>query len=632
LLKSSVGYTEFVLSTYTLKVTQAGKKENVIRAIAPGFVANTYYTVALVGLTAAFNGTSTPIDVLVATDKNTAPETSQMAIVRFIHAVAGGAPNVDVYFNNLKTPLFANVPYTHVVEGTPVMAGIYSVIIYQAGTNTKLASVDELKIAGGQDITVVAMGTPASIVIKSETVNHFNYFQLRFVHSSFSVGVVSVLLEGQTIWTDVNPGQIEGPKEFVSANHKNLTVVHSGVAVASRNQQFADGKETTIILVGLNEVNSSTPLELLAKEESAAVSGSLTAALVRIVHTSPTTPPIELKFNESAQFTNVEYKQITDYKEINAGNYTLNIFTASINHTIYEHPVELLGGYTYTLYVEDSAAGLQVQQGIDYVPPMNGYIRFFHTSTNTAPVDLVVDWIMNNAYRNIAFEGASGYQAYLSGDHDLRVLPTDQKQPVLTEQKMTLATGTWNSVLFLGLSEFENHTSTLETMVIPDQSQLPAEGTILMRFISASPNAPVLAIRANGVEIFNNVSYKAHTEYHTLASDHYKLELFGTGVADALLTGDFDFRVSSGESAIYTVIAEGLYGQPSFKVLAFRDHGAAPPGEPSEIPKKKGLAAWAVGLIVAAVILVVIAIAAGGFILYRRRQRAGYSEISTHDA
>jgi hypothetical protein len=441
---------------------------------------------------------------------------------------------------------------------------------------------------------------------------------------------VSVLLEGQAVWSDIEFGKITGWSEFVSANHKNLTVVLNGVAIASRDQPFAASKGTTIILVGLNEVNSSS-IQLLAKEESASVAGSSAVALVRIIHTSPNTPPIEIKLNETAQFTNVEYKQITDYKEINAGNYTLSIFTAAINHTIYEHPMQLIGGYTYTLYVEGLASSLQVQQGIDYVPPMNGYVRFFHTSANTASVDLVVDWVMNNAYRNIGFMGASSYQPYLAGEHDLRVLPTDQKTPVLSEQKMTLATGSWNSVLFLGLSAAENQTSTLETMVIPDASQLPADGDVLIRFISASPNAPALDLRANGVGIFSNVTYKTHTEYHTMDAKVYKIELFQTGHSDVLMGSDFDFQVSSG-SAIYTLIAEGIYGEPSFKILAFRDHGAAPPGEPSVPPTKKGLPAWAIGLIVAAVIVAVIAIAAGGFILYRRKRRAGYSEISTHDA
>jgi len=626
---ASSAYTEFVLSAYTVKITHVGKPDEVLIATKPAFAAATYYTVAVVGQISV--NTSTPLAVLVATDNNQAPATSQKAIVRFIHAVAGGAPNVDVFFNDLQTPLFADAHYKQVVDGASIAAGTYSILIFEAKTNNRLASIDGYKIMGGQDLTVVAMGTPGHIAIKPEIVNHFTYFSLRFIHTSPDAGAVSVLLEGQTIWTDISAGTITQWAEFISANHKNLTVVHNGVAVATRNQPFSDNKATSIILVGLVAQNN-TPIELLAKEETVSVPASGVAALVRIIHASPDTPPVEIKFNESTQFNTVEYKQITDYKEINSGNYTLNIFTPSVNHSLYDHPVELLGGFTYTLYIEGYVASVTVSQGIDYVPPSNGYFRFFHASPNTAAVDLVVDWVMNSAYRNVAFMGASTYQPYLSGEHEVRVLPTDQKAPVLAESKVALGVHTYNSIVFLGLSAAENQTSTLDTLIVPDTNQLPADGDILIRFIQASPNAPAaLDLRANGVSIFGNVTFKDYTEYHTMKANKYKIELFETGHADVLLGSEFDFQVSSG-SAIYTLIAEGIYGTESFKILAFRDHGAAPPGQHSSEAPKKGLPAWAVGLIVAAVVVAVIAIAAGGFILWRRKRRAGYSEISTHDA
>jgi len=333
--------------------------------------------------------------------------------------------------------------------------------------------------------------------------------------------------------------------------------------------------------------------------------------------------------NDTVQFTGVQYKQISLYKEIPSGVYNLAVFTASVNHSLILQSVTFTGGYVYTIYLEGPINELRVDQSVDFVPPSTGFIRFFHASPNTAPVDLLVDGSAD--YRGVSFQSASAYNSYLEGSHDIRVVPTDQRVPTLVSDKVTIAQDTWSSVLLIGLqNKTENETSSLEAWVIADQHTLPAGGDILIRFIHASPNAPALDIRASGVSLFSGVTFKNLTTYRVLDANIYDIELYETGKPSLLLTSKFDLRVSSG-SAIYTLVAEGIYGK-DLKVLSFLDNGPTPPSAGSSTTKQPGgLSAVSIGLIVAGVVVAVIALAAGGFVFWRRRQRAGYSEIATSE-
>jgi len=242
-------------------------------------------------------------------------------------------------------------------------------------------------------------------------------------------------------------------------------------------------------------------------------------------------------------------------------------------------------------------------------------------------VDLLVDGSAD--FRNVAFESASDYNPYTEGPHDLRVVPTDQRVPTLATGKIAVTKDTWSSVLFIGLQN-KTDNATWEAWVLQDEHTLPAAGDILIRFIHASPNAPPLDIRTNGITVFTGVTYKNFTTYRLMHGNTYNVELYETGKTDVLLASKFDLSVPADQAAIYTLVAEGLYGK-DLKVVAFLDNGTRPPKPEGSSSKPHGLSGVAIGLIVAGVVVAVIAFAAGGYVIWRRKRRAGYSEIATNE-
>jgi len=617
--QASVGYSELVLSNFTLKVTPAGNKNTVLLSVYPGFVANAFYTVTLFGLT----GPNATLSSLVVKDANAAPADSHTARLRFLHAVVG-APNVDVLFNDKI--VFENVAYGQLFDYQNVGAAVYRIDLYETNTNNHLQALNDYQIIGGQETTIVAMGTPGHIAIMPYNYYQYTYFQLRFIHTSPDAGTVSVLLEGETIWNDISFGTITTFKEFTS-NKKHLAITSNGDPIISRDEAFTVGAGSSVIFIGTKHPNTSAPLDLIINVEKPTVPTSNAVASLRVIHTSPDSPAFDIKLNNTVQFTGVHYKQITDYKEIASGIYTLD---ATFNHSLAATQITLTGGFAYTVFIEGVLGNLTLDHTTDYVPPSTGYLRFFHASPETNPVDLLVNGSAD--YRNVAFETASAYMPYREGNHDLRIVPTDQRVPTLASGQVNIVKDTWSSVLLIGLqNKTENTTSTLETLVLDDAHELPAAGDILIRFVHASPNAPPLDIRANGVSVFSGVTYKNFTTYHTMNGNTYNVELFETGKTDLLLASKFDLSVPEKESAIYTLVAEGLYGK-DLKVLAFLDNGNAPPKPPGhKSSSKSALSGVAIGLIVAGVVIVVIAAAAGGYVIWRRKRRAGYSEIATHE-
>jgi hypothetical protein len=73
---------------------------------------------------------------------------------------------------------------------------------------------------------------------------------------------------------------------------------------------------------------------------------------VRFVNASPSTTGLNLTANGTIAFTDVKYKSITEYKELTAGNYNLNVVAANAPTTVLagQKNFTVLDGKLYTMY------------------------------------------------------------------------------------------------------------------------------------------------------------------------------------------------------------------------------------------------------------------------------------------
>jgi len=337
-----------------------------------------------------------------------------------------------------------------------------------------------------------------------------------------------------------------------------------------------------------------------------------------------------VKLNGTTIFGAVAYKTITNYQQITSGTYMLDIMTPASNNTLLHETVTFAGGFAYSIFIEGYVAALKTMVEEDYVPPSVGQLRFLHASSNTPASDFLANGTA--IFRNVQFESGTVYQTLGEGLTVVRVVSTNDVFTTFVTESIHVTLNVDQTVVLVGnLNTTHNQTSTLTNLVIVDDNTLPAVGDVKIRFIHASPNAPALEIRANGVSLFSGVSFKNYTTYRTLDADIYNVDIYVGGEAAAVLSSRLDLRVSSG-SAVYTLVAEGVYGQ-SMKIISFLDNGQTPPHDASSTNPAQGggLSPVAIGLIVAGVILFVIAVGAGGFLYYRRRKLVGYSEIPTKE-
>ncbi|MBD1372557.1 DUF4397 domain-containing protein [Hazenella sp. IB182357] len=79
----------------------------------------------------------------------------RMAKVRFIH-LASGFPAVDIQ-TGTGTPIFKNIVYEDASNYRSLQPDLYDLVVYQAGTNEKIASFPRVRLDSEQVITIVAL-------------------------------------------------------------------------------------------------------------------------------------------------------------------------------------------------------------------------------------------------------------------------------------------------------------------------------------------------------------------------------------------------------------------------------------------------------------------------------------------
>jgi len=445
--------------------------------------------------------------------------------------------------------------------------------------------------------------------------------------------MINVMIDGTNPFPPLQFGNISSFMEFPSMGMTQVAVIANGNPVLQRDIMFQINKDSTLLIVGLQGANGTEALDALVLVDTYTIPTTFTKSGLRFIHVSPGTPPMDIRANGTLLFSAIAYKTATAYSEITSGTYHVEVNSAGTNQTIFNTWITVDGGSVYSLFAEGVLPNIVAKITQDYFPPPDFRLRALHSSPDAGAIDLLVNG--SAKFLNVPYESASAYQSFQAGSYTFKVVPTNQINPVWVQSSASFGERTDWSYLFVGLLNTSvNHTNQhVDHILTMDDNSLPKAGDIKFRFIHASPNAPAFVLRANGVSVFHNVSYKESTNYTFVASEKYTLEIF---VADAGLGAEpvfaqlFDFRAKDGGSAVYTLVAEGLYGmQPALKIVAFLDAGEGPPTDHSPTGKKGGLSGLAIGLIVGGVAIFVLLVAGLGFVFYRWRSRySAYSEIA----
>ena len=145
---------------------------------------------------------------------------------------------------------------------------------------------------------------------------------------------VDVLVDNETAVSDLSYGNVSDYTSLPAGEH-NVTITAAGdpsTVVSSDNVTFDAGTNYTVAATGLLAGSGDNAFEPVVYEDNFTAPGQGNAS-VRLVHEAIGAGPVDVTVKETntTLFDNVSFRNATAYKEVPAGDYTLEVRPATAN-------------------------------------------------------------------------------------------------------------------------------------------------------------------------------------------------------------------------------------------------------------------------------------------------------------
>ncbi|NLX05038.1 MAG: DUF4397 domain-containing protein [Phycisphaerae bacterium] len=189
-------------------------------------------------------------------------------------------------------------------------------------------------------------------------------------------------------------------------------------------------------------------------------------------------------------------------------------------------------------------------------------VRVAHLSPDAPGVDVWLDG--DRALQDVIYKNVSKRIGVTEGEHELKITPAGQAQPVLLRNDIVLEGKNAYTVAVTGQMKLNN----LAASVLTDKTH-PDDARTTIRFYHGSPDAPGVDIaRADGAVLFRNVSFREQSGYLSIEPGTYTLVVNAAGTDNVVLT----LPGATFESgAVYTLYATGLVAENTLTVKAVKD-------------------------------------------------------------
>lgn len=190
------------------------------------------------------------------------------------------------------------------------------------------------------------------VPIKEETEEAY----IRVLHASPDAPPVDIYIDGKKAIDNLAYGMMAGYVS-IEAGERKIEVFPAGSTknpVISAKVPLDADTFTTIAAVG--KLANIEPLVLMDYDTMVPKNSSL----IRFVHMSPNAPAVDITLPDGKKlFSNVGFKQVTDYISVNPGNYTLQVRLPGTNTVVLTLPnIKLEGGVPYSVYAIGLAGGM----------------------------------------------------------------------------------------------------------------------------------------------------------------------------------------------------------------------------------------------------------------------------------
>jgi Domain of unknown function (DUF4397) len=178
-------------------------------------------------------------------------------------------------------------------------------------------------------------------------------------------------------------------------------------------------------------------------------------AKVRVGHFSPDAPAVDVYANGGAILSDVPFGVLSDYLEVPAGTYTIEVVAAGADPVdgAVIGPVDLDfgAGTMTTVAATNSLANIQAQVLVDEPMPQDGIaqVRVVHFSADAPAVDVALDG-GDVVVGNLAYPTATSYLDLPEGQYDLEIRPTGTTDVAFDIDPLDLAGGNSYSVFAIG--------------------------------------------------------------------------------------------------------------------------------------------------------------------------------------
>ena len=399
---------------------------------------------------------------------------------------------------------------------------------------------------------------------------------VRVVHASPDAPNVDVYVDGSKVLSDV---PFRAVSDYLSLEAGTYTVKITAAGdpetVAFEGDVTVEDADYTVAAVGELSEDTFAPL-VLEDAPSAPAEGK---AQVRLVHASPDAPAVDVtvKGAELTLFDGVEFGEHSDYVEVPAGDYTLEVRGATEKDdgdVVATFDVTVEAGMSYTafatgyltpddepehrafdLLVATDGAGMdekkEDEKSKKEKPEEKAAVRAVHAIPDAPNVDVYVD--DSKVLSDVPFRAVSDYLALPVGEYTVTVTATGKPDTVVFEETLTVENGAYTIAAVGELSE-----KTQLPLVLADDATKPADDTAKVRLVHASPDAPAVDVTVKGADLtlFDDVEFGENSDYVEVPAGDYTLEVRGaTDCDDGDVVATFDVTVEGGMA--YTAFATG---------------------------------------------------------------------------
>jgi hypothetical protein len=387
---------------------------------------------------------------------------AETAQVRVLHA-SPDAPAVDVYANG--DAILTEVPFGVISDYLEVPAATdIQIQVVPAGADPADGAVIDATLAfeAGSMTTVAATNSVESIeaqVISDEPAPTADETQVRVVHLSADAPAVDVAVDGG----DVVVSELAYPDATdyltLPAGEYDLEIRAAGttdVAFDIDPLTLDAGMSYSAFAIGSLADGTFTVLPAVDATAEMAGEGEADTALVRVLHGSPDAPAVDVYANGGAVLTDVPFGVISDYLEVPAGEYQIQVVAAGADPAdgaVIDATLTFEAGTRTTVAATNFVESIEAQVISDEPAPTadEAQIRVVHLSADSPAVNIAPDG-ERPLIRRLAYPDATDYLTVPAGEYDLEVRPAgeDRTTVAFDIDPLTLEAGTSYSAFAIG--------------------------------------------------------------------------------------------------------------------------------------------------------------------------------------